>query len=147
MFSANRWEAAEQITTKLKAGVTLIIDRYSFSGAVYSAAKNNQSLKLDWAWNMEIGLPQPDLVLFLTIDPKIQADRGGFGAERYENDRMQMAVRRCFEELWKRYNGNVQNVDADGSLDEVEARIAKIVKVTLANAELPPLTLGSLSSE
>jgi len=39
MFSANRWEMKEQILKDLTNGVTLICDRYAFSGVAYSAAK------------------------------------------------------------------------------------------------------------
>lgn len=39
MFSANRWEMKEQILSDLRNGITLICDRYAFSGVAYSAAK------------------------------------------------------------------------------------------------------------
>jgi dTMP kinase len=48
LFSANRWEAIQGILQTLESGVNIIIDRYSFSGAVYSAAKDNPNLSLDW---------------------------------------------------------------------------------------------------
>lgn len=48
LFSANRWEAISNILKSIDEGVTVIIDRYSFSGAVYSAAKDNPNLSLQW---------------------------------------------------------------------------------------------------
>jgi dTMP kinase len=48
LFSANRWEAIHGILKDISEGVTVIIDRYSFSGAVYSAAKDNPNLGLPW---------------------------------------------------------------------------------------------------
>ena len=48
LFSANRWEAIQGILQAIADGVTVIIDRYSFSGAVYSAAKDNPDLNLQW---------------------------------------------------------------------------------------------------
>lgn len=48
LFSANRWEAIQEILKSLEAGMNIVIDRYSFSGAVYSAAKENPNLSLDW---------------------------------------------------------------------------------------------------
>jgi dTMP kinase len=48
LFSANRWEAIQEILKDIGSGVTVIIDRYSFSGAVYSAAKDNPDLSLQW---------------------------------------------------------------------------------------------------
>ena len=39
LFSANRWELANDINETLKSGTSIIIDRYAFSGVAYSAAK------------------------------------------------------------------------------------------------------------
>jgi dTMP kinase len=39
MFSANRWEMKDEIVRELKAGKTIICDRYAYSGVAYSAAK------------------------------------------------------------------------------------------------------------
>ncbi|GAB1212973.1 dTMP kinase [Aspergillus terreus] len=46
LFSANRWEVAQSIERDVDNGTTVIVDRYSYSGAVYSAAKGNPSLSL-----------------------------------------------------------------------------------------------------
>ena len=39
LFSANRWEARAAILKYLERGVTVVLDRYSLSGVVYSVAK------------------------------------------------------------------------------------------------------------
>lgn len=39
IFSANRWEQREQIIKDLQSGITLVCDRYAYSGVAYSAAK------------------------------------------------------------------------------------------------------------
>lgn len=39
LFSANRWEFSEHMKNALASGTTLIVDRYAFSGAAYSASK------------------------------------------------------------------------------------------------------------
>ena len=150
LFSANRWEAAAAIREKLESGVALVVDRYSYSGAVYSAAKLNPTLNLDWAWSQEIGLPQPDVVVFLTVSAAVAAQRGGFGAERYETDKMQQSVRDMFTELWHRLpTDNLIVIDADGSLEAVEEAIIRGVKASLTSsiASEPLLkTLGVLSA-
>ncbi|KAI4126346.1 MAG: hypothetical protein LQ347_005013, partial [Umbilicaria vellea] len=99
LFSANRWEAAEQIRTDIANGVTIIVDRYYYSGVVYSAAKDNPTLTLSWAREPEVGLPRPDVCIFLDISPEDAARRGGFGLEKYENDKMQRQVREMFYRL------------------------------------------------
>ncbi|EXJ94005.1 thymidylate kinase [Capronia coronata CBS 617.96] len=124
LFAANRWEAAKSIEKDLLDGVTVIVDRYSFSGAVYSAAKENPDLTLDWAWYPEIGLLKPDILFFLDIASAEAAKRGGYGAERYETERMQARVRTLFKELFTRLdNVPISLVDAGRSMDEVATDI------------------------
>ena len=124
LFSANRWEAVKGIVDAIEKGTTIIVDRYSFSGAVYSAAKDNPNLSLDWAWYPEIGLPEPDLVYFLDISSTDAARRGGYGEERYETEKMQTRVRSLFTELFARLPGiNVQVINAGGTIDEVSSNV------------------------
>lgn len=55
LFSANRWEKANGILETLEQGMSLIIDRYCFSGVAYSAAKGKA---LNWVFKIfySIGL-------------------------------------------------------------------------------------------
>nr|CAD7452734.1 unnamed protein product [Timema tahoe] len=64
----------------LNAGTTLIVDRYSFSGIAFSAAKEGMDLK--WCQNPETGLPKPDLVFMLNLNTSVMMQRGDFGSER-----------------------------------------------------------------
>ena len=84
------------MTSLLATGVTVLCDRYYYSGVVYSAAKRNPSLTLPWARAPEIGLPRPDLVLFLDLDEAQARARGGWGGEVYERGEMQKRVRDLF---------------------------------------------------
>ncbi|MCJ1475758.1 Thymidylate kinase [Lambiella insularis] len=129
LFSANRWEAASQIKEDIAAGTTVVIDRYSYSGAVYSAAKDDPTLSLEWAWQMEAGLPSPDLCIFLDVAPDVAKERGGFGEEKYENAKMQRKVKNMFQQLFATPCGSVtQVVDAGKSLEVVEHEIGQLVK-------------------
>ncbi|KAI1138610.1 thymidylate kinase-domain-containing protein [Hypoxylon sp. FL0543] len=96
LFSANRWEAAKKIKAELEAGRTIICDRFYHSGIVYSAAKNIKSLSLSWAKAPEVGLPRPDMVLFLDLEEEVARERGGWGGEVYEKGEMQRRVRDLF---------------------------------------------------
>jgi len=96
LFSANRWEAINKIKSLLAAGKTIICDRYYHSGIVYSAAKHLPSLPLSWARAPEVGLPRPDVVLFLDLDEEVARGRGGWGGEVYERGEMQRRVRELF---------------------------------------------------
>lgn len=39
LFTLNRWEAKSKMEKLLKEGISLIVDRYSYSGVAFSAAK------------------------------------------------------------------------------------------------------------
>lgn len=80
LFTINRWEAMKKMEKLLKDGVTLIVDRYSYSGVAFSAAKG---LDLEWCKAPEKGLLKPDLVFLLDLPSHALANRGGFGDERY----------------------------------------------------------------
>jgi len=132
LFSANRWEAAAQIRADIEEGVTIVIDRYYYSGIVYSAAKDRPDLTIKWAREPEVGLPRPDICLFLDIMPEAAAGRGGFGVEKYENSRMQKRVRALFFELLPLPEGqDVRVVNANQSIDKVTEQMSGLVEVML----------------
>lgn len=60
-----------------------------------------QGFSLDWCMQPDVGLPQPDLVLFLQLSPAEAALRGQFGQERYETSAFQCTVQQRFEQLMK----------------------------------------------
>ncbi|TVY86163.1 Thymidylate kinase, partial [Lachnellula willkommii] len=76
LFTTNRWEKVQWMKDQIAHGYTLICDRYYYSGIVYSAAKHLPSLSLAWARQPEVGLPRPDRVVFLDLDPEAAAKRG-----------------------------------------------------------------------
>jgi len=90
LFSANRWELEPEIRKQIKSGVTLIVDRYSYSGVVFTNAK--QCVDFKWCCGPENGLPKPDIVIFLKLSTGEMAKRSGFGDERYENIEFQKKV-------------------------------------------------------
>lgn len=137
LFSANRWEAQPAIAALLASGTSVLADRYYHSGIVYSAAKGNPELGLRWARAPEAGLPRPDLVVFLDLDEREAARRGGFGDEKYEVPEMQRRVRDLFHGLGAGRVGDVRLaqeaedlriVDASPSVEEVAEEIWKAVR-------------------
>ncbi|GMG49191.1 unnamed protein product [Ambrosiozyma monospora] len=119
LFSAKRWELVEKINNLLTQGVTVLLDRYVYSGVAYSAAKG---LDFQWCLNPDLGLPKPDVVLFLKFKDDGNMKRGGFGEERYEVDEFQKKVKVMFE----RFDGdnNWRNLYVDGkSIEEVREEV------------------------
>ncbi|KAL9585134.1 MAG: hypothetical protein Q9212_001700 [Teloschistes hypoglaucus] len=137
LFSANRWEAAAQIREDIAKGTTIIIDRYYYSGMIYSAAKNNASLSLEWAMQPDVGLPKPDLAICFVVSVEAAAARGGFGTERYEISDFQVRVRFLFGELL-RAPGYPEfiGIDAEGPVEKVYARMLELVTQALAITDL-----------
>jgi dTMP kinase len=85
LFSSNRWEAATNIQNLLRAGTTIVCDRYAYSGVAFSAAKRDHQtgqplLDLEWCKAPDRGLPAPDCVLFLDLSPDQAEARGGYVA-------------------------------------------------------------------
>jgi dTMP kinase len=124
LFSANRWELVNSIEEDLKNGVTVILDRYVYSGVAYSAAKG---LDFDWCLNPDKGLPKPDVTVFLKFkDDGEHTSREGFGDERYEVAEFQAKVRKMFEKFQGNEEWNVLYVDGM-KIEEVEEKIWNIV--------------------
>ncbi|KZS94528.1 thymidylate kinase [Sistotremastrum niveocremeum HHB9708] len=126
LFSANRWELVSAINADLAAGITIVCDRYAFSGCAFSAAKG---LPYDWCIAPDKGLPEPDLTVFLDLTPAVAKLRGGYGEERYEKEELQRKVRVLFHSIGKQMKGGKwQEIDASSSIEEVEKAIWKHVE-------------------
>lgn len=134
LFSANRWELNSTIREKLNSGVTLIVDRYAYSGACFTHAKG---IDLEWCKAPDAGLPQPDIVLFLDLDIEKSKKRGAFGSERYEKTEFQKKVRRCFLE-WAKMDTTFALIDADQTIEDVTQNLlTKVMPVIKSVAEKP----------
>ncbi|KAG8872092.1 Thymidylate kinase [Tulasnella sp. 331] len=127
LFSANRWEVRSSILSDLASGMTIVCDRYAFSGIAFSVSKG--TLPFDWCQHPDIGLPCPDLVLFFDISPEVAKLRGGYGEERYEKEEMQKNVRLAFKRIIandkKEGDGKVRwvELDAGQGVEEVTANV------------------------
>ncbi|KAK5120781.1 hypothetical protein LTR85_005847 [Meristemomyces frigidus] len=127
LFTANRWELAKAIESFVKEGTTVVVDRYYYSGCVYTAAKGVSGLGLDWCRQPEVGLPRPDVCIFLDIAAEEAAKRGGYGEERYERKEMQDRVRELFGELREHHDEreDIVVIDAGRGVEDVEEAIQK----------------------
>lgn len=109
---------------------------------VYSAAKRNPALPLAWARRPEVGLPRPDLVLFLDLSPEAARARGGWGEERYEQAEMQERVKGLFwglkegrEQEFREEKEDLVVVDAGGSVEEVAEEVWRMVRERVEEGE------------
>ncbi|KAG7456599.1 hypothetical protein MATL_G00237560 [Megalops atlanticus] len=109
LFSANRWELEPLIREKLQQGISLVVDRYAFSGVAFTSAKPGFSLQ--WCMNPDIGLPKPDL----------------------------RTVLQRFQQLMKDPSLNWQVIDAARSVEEVHLEIRGHSEAAIAEAECQPI--------
>ncbi len=97
LFSDNRREQVEEILSLIKQGTHVIMDRWSASGIVYAEATANIERSISQA--NERGLPKPDVVFFMRLDPVIAAKRSEYGSERYEKLEIQTKVDALFHTI------------------------------------------------
>lgn len=117
----------------LEAGTTLIVDRYSYSGVAFTAAKG---LDFEWCRGPEKGLPEPDAILFLDMSIDEAKKRGDFGMERYEREEFQQKVRAMYQKL---KDASWITVDAARTVEQVHADLTKAALDVIANVHDKPI--------
>ncbi|MBW00451.1 Thymidylate kinase, partial [Eschrichtius robustus] len=125
------------IKEKLSQGVTLVVDRYAFSGVAFTSAKENFSL--DWCKQADVGLPKPDLVVFLQLQLPEAAARGEFGRERYESSPFQQRALQRFQQLLGDSSLPWKTVDASRSIEDVHREIRVLSEGAMRAAAHRPL--------
>ena len=124
LFAANRWEHMYEIEELLNDGVTIVMDRYSLSGIVYSMM---HGMEYDWCQGTENGMIQPDFTFYLNLDVMRQKERlADSVCDRYEeNLQTQLELRSIFEKQVKKddsiisINANVATADILKQIDEI----------------------------
>ena len=81
----------------IEEGTTVVVDRYSYSGVAFSAAK--PGMGVSWCAQPERGLPRPDALLFLNLTTADAQNRGEWGQERYEKEDFQDRVRENYKKV------------------------------------------------
>ena len=128
------------VAAHLEAGETVITDRYYFSTFAYQGCETD----LQWTMDMHYRCPEllrPDLVFFLTMSPekcmeRITANRPAEAIEIYENTAALTKISRQFDTVFSllRDRENIVYIDADGTVDEVAARVWNAMEQNVADA-------------
>jgi dTMP kinase len=131
LFSAARADLlARVVQPALEAGGTVVADRFADSSVAYQggarALGTSHVLSLvdqaiDGLW--------PDVTVYLRIDPEIGLGRAE-GEDRFEAAglELQRAVAEAYEEIAQIASDRVVAVDAEGTVDEVHARVMDAVR-------------------
>jgi dTMP kinase len=119
LFSANRWEMSDTIQTLLDNNITVILDRYNLSGLAYSMAN-----KLDRTWceSTDIGLPSPDIILYIDITTTVGDERIIGEREIYECSDFQLEVAKAYQEI-QRNSDNWITINGQDSIENIHANI------------------------
>jgi len=137
LYAANRMEYKDKLVKWLNEGKVVVLNRYVSSNQIHQAAhidnRSERNQFVNWIGKMEyevIGMPRPDLVLFLNvpvelsykmIEKKNKLARAYIqGSKRHilESDleHQQSALKQSFEMLEKHYKWAQINCSKDGKL-------------------------------
>ncbi|KAL5117438.1 Thymidylate kinase [Pleosporales sp. CAS-2024a] len=102
-------------------------------------------MTLEWCRQPDVGLPRPDLCIFLDISAEDAAKRGGYGTEKYEKKEMQDRVRELFEMLMQRKEGDdFVRIDAGSTVEEVHGKIKDEVNRCIQRVDSEKLPLRTV---
>lgn len=130
LFSANRWEKIDEIEALIRAGTTVVCDRYSYSGIAYTVAKG---VPFEWAQHADEDLLVPDIQFYLDISPeeaseRLPENRAAFGQDdRHERADFLELVREAYlgilvnEEEWT-------IITATEPREEIAERVLRVVQ-------------------
>lgn len=153
-FAASTFFAVDRFASfnlKWKAdyenGAIILADRYTTSNMVHQAVKltdqQERSEFLDWLWDFEfnrLGLPVPDAVIFLDMDPMVSdrliAERAAHNADRKKDihEKDVEYLHRCHDtymELADKYSWHkvkCSEGDEPRSIDAIHAEVYRIVE-------------------
>ncbi|MGQ9722730.1 MAG: dTMP kinase [Candidatus Jordarchaeum sp.] len=124
LFAADRAEHTEKvIKPSIISGIIVISDRYVESSIVYQAA---EGLDIEWIEAINKFAIEPDLTIFLDVDPGIALARKREVREKFENIEFLKEVRRIYLERIRVKNFPV--IDASRPIEVVHEDIVRCVE-------------------
>jgi dTMP kinase len=130
LFLAARADlTARVIRPALEAGHDVVADRFADSSVAYQGAARGLGVGevISLTDNASDGL-WPDLTVLLRVDPETGLGRAD-GEDRFESEgvELQRAVAEAYEEIAQIASDRVVAIDANGSVEEVHARVLEAV--------------------
>ncbi|HZW84353.1 MAG TPA: dTMP kinase [Nitrososphaerales archaeon] len=128
LYAANRWENKPRLEQVIFEHDVTIVNRYTGSNLAYGLSNG---LSLEWLLSLELGLPQPDLVIVLDASPQLLMPRRGVNKDTYErNLGLQTRARDSYLELSRRFGWKV--LDASAGIEETGRLVTGAVAEVLA---------------
>ena len=152
LYAMDRFEMKKNIMTDIKSGANIIFDRYVPSNIAHQAVKfpeNEQKTFSDWVKRLEyniLEMPQPDVVIFLDVEPKIAAKMVELKGKRdYTENKKDIheANNEYMEQVYKMYKKMaveedwiiIESTDGENMLDMNV--IAKNILIAMAHKGFP----------
>ena len=126
-------KAENGIEKSLAAGFDVVCDRYYYSSLAYQGSLTDY----EWVRRMNCDCPEirrPDLCIFLDMSPKAALSRigsRGEATEIYEKEDTLTLFRATFMRVFSSLDDNVAIINAEGTPDEVAARVWEAVEPLL----------------
>jgi dTMP kinase len=128
LFAANRWEKDGEVRSLVESNAVVLVDRYSASNVVYGAA---QGFDEAWLLNLESGLLDPHVTLFIDISAAESRRRKSHGRDGFERNRELLEKARAhYLRLSERLDWIV--VDGEQAHDEVTRAILQALQECLS---------------
>jgi len=123
LFAADRIEHVEtEVLPALKEGRLVISDRYVYSSLAYQGAAG---LSLEWIETVNEHALQPDLAVFIDVDPKTVMSRLKPKKSVMENLETQQKVREIYLKFVEK--GSLARINGDKSKNEVAKELYAVV--------------------
>ena len=86
LYTTNKYEALPDLCASLQYTDFVLVDRYKASAVAYSSARGE--VPTAWIDQLEAFLPNPDLTIYLDIDPSVSMERKGKSEinDKYESN-------------------------------------------------------------
>ncbi|MBN1779066.1 MAG: dTMP kinase [Candidatus Buchananbacteria bacterium] len=140
LYAADRWESSQKIKDWINENKLVVVDRYSTSNLIHQGAKMTED-QLDefigWIDQLEFKtfqIPQPDLVIFLHVDPKTSYNlitKRGQGHDGHDTmEHLTVAEKRCLY-MAKKLGWQTVECCQDGQIlpiEKIQEKIWAIVK-------------------
>lgn len=133
LFTQDRsWHVEHVIAPALKAGKTVICDRYWHSTIVYAQAQGLDATELKKLNNKFI---QPDVVIFTLPPLSVSLERMGQRSERefFEREDLQRTIHEGYARMAKE-NPSIRVIDTSASKEEVAEEIWKSVQPKIGSS-------------
>lgn len=135
LFAADRMDHVEsEIEPFVSGGGVVLSDRYDASSLAYQSISSGTegADAVEWIRSLNRYARRPDLTIVLDASPEVAARRRaqrGEAAQLYEQNEVQRALAAFYRDLAKHMpSDRIVVVDADGSIDEVHARVWSVYK-------------------